>query len=69
MRLRQWFGERGRAIVPVLLLGMVAAGALAAGGDDEDWASSPEAYFLTAQERAEWKAVDSRDSRRHFQES
>ncbi len=34
----------------------------------EDWADSPEAYFLTAQERAEWKALDSRDSRAAFQQ-
>ncbi len=34
----------------------------------EDWADSPEAYFLTAEEHAEWKAIDSRDTRHAFQE-
>ena len=34
----------------------------------EDWADSPEAYFLTAEEHAEWKALDSRDTRHAFQE-
>lgn len=62
---------RGRAIVPVLLLAL-AAGAgvvsLAPAPQDEDWASSPEAYFLTAEERAEWKALSSRESRHDFQE-
>src|ERR1700674_2607309 len=36
--------------------------------DSEDWASSPEAYFLTKAERAEWTALDSRDSRQRFVE-
>jgi GWxTD domain-containing protein len=34
----------------------------------EDWADSPEAYFLTAAERAEWKTLDSREARHAFQE-
>lgn len=34
--------------------------------DAEDWSSSPEAYFLTSEERAEWKTLDSRDSRQKF---
>lgn len=68
--------QRGRAIVPVLLLAAVAAAGLYSAGargapeitDDEDWAASPEAYFLTAEERAEWKSLASRDSRHRFQE-
>ncbi len=36
--------------------------------DSEDWADSPEAYFLTAEERAEWKTLDSRDSRGAFRD-
>jgi GWxTD domain-containing protein len=36
--------------------------------DSEDWADSPEAYFLTAGERAEWKALSSNDSRGAFKE-
>jgi len=34
----------------------------------EDWSDSPEAYFLTAEEHAQWKALDSRDSRAGFRE-
>ena len=36
--------------------------------NSEDWADSPEAYFLTNDERAEWKKLDSRDERHAFQE-
>jgi GWxTD domain-containing protein len=57
---------RGRAIAPVLLLLVVALAAVKE--DPEDWANSPQAYFLTAEERAEWKKLDSRDSRADFQE-
>ena len=57
-----WGRRRG---VPFFLLLLAAAGiGLPAG--DEDWANSPEAYFLTNQERAEWKRVDSRDLRQKF---
>jgi GWxTD domain-containing protein len=59
--------ERGRAIVPVLFLAAFAS-LLAAPGDEEDWSASPEAYFLTAEERADWRSLDSRESRRLFQE-
>ena len=61
-----WFGTRGRAIVPVLFLLVVAIAAVKE--DPEDWANSPQAYFLTSEERAEWKKLDSRDSRAAFQE-
>jgi GWxTD domain-containing protein len=33
---------------------------------DEDWANSPEAYFLTNEERGEWSALRSRESRQDF---
>lgn len=56
---------RGRPIVPFVLL-FLAAAVFTALPDDEDWASSPEAYFLTKEERAEWKTIDSRDSRQKF---
>jgi GWxTD domain-containing protein len=56
---------RGRRVVPVVLL-LLAASGIALPPDDEDWASSPEAYFLTKDERAEWKTIDSRDSRQKF---
>jgi len=35
--------------------------------DSEDWIETPEAYFSTAEERAEWKTVDSREGRAAFQ--
>jgi GWxTD domain-containing protein len=31
-----------------------------------DWAASPEAYFLTREERVEWKALSSADLHEHF---
>src|SRR5215813_9640801 len=58
--------RRGRAIVPVLFVLLVSFLLAQSARDEEDWASSPEAYFLTGQERAEWKKLDSRDSRQKF---
>lgn len=55
----------GLPVVPFVLL-FLAAAVFTALPDDEDWASSPEAYFLTKEERAEWKTIDSRDSRQKF---
>jgi GWxTD domain-containing protein len=55
----------GWPIFPFILL-FLAAAVFAAPPGDEDWASSPEAYFLTKEERAEWKTVDSRDLRQKF---
>ena len=55
----------GRQTAPFVLL-FLAAAVFAALPGDEDWASSPEAYFLTKEERAEWKTVDSRDLRQKF---
>ncbi len=65
MPLRAAWRIRGRAIVPVLF----CAGLLtlaAAKPDPEDWSTSPEASFLTSEERIEWKTLDSRDSRQKF---
>src|SRR2546422_10207881 len=33
---------------------------------DEDWSKSPEAYFLTAEEKQEWRTLQSRESRVDF---
>jgi len=57
----------GRGGVPLLLLWLVAGAALAQ--VSEDWADSPEAYFLTREERAEWKQLDSGLARDRFRES
>jgi len=57
--------RRGRFVVPFVFL-LVAAAAAPERPDSEDWAASPEAYFLTKEERGEWKALDSRDSRQKF---
>jgi GWxTD domain-containing protein len=54
------------ALVPLLLLAGVAL--LGQAGDPEDWASSPEAYFLTREERVEWSKLPSRDARADFKE-
>src|SRR5262249_12832833 len=58
------FLRRGRAIVPFLFL--AAAAAVPAPEDPEDWSNSPEAYFLTSEEKAEWLHLSSRDSRHDF---
>lgn len=60
--------RRGREVVPVLLLLAFVAIRRVAAQDSEDWANSPEAYFLTAEERSEWNKLDSRDSRQAFKE-
>ena len=50
----------------VVLLALCAAGRAAAG---QDWAKSPEAAFLTADERREWKRLRSDPARAGFQEA
>jgi GWxTD domain-containing protein len=35
-------------------------------GSDEDWSKSPEAYFLTSEEKREWAQLKSRESRVDF---
>ena len=54
------------AFIPLLLL--VGVALLGQAGDAEDWANSPEAYFLTKEERAEWYRLASRDARADFKE-
>ena len=34
--------------------------------DDEDWSKSPEAYFLTSEEKSEWRGLRSRENRQEF---
>src|SRR5438034_6515582 len=48
----------------VLIVGLTSvAGPVPA----EDWSASPEAYFLTSQERQEWKSLRSDEAREQFQ--
>ena len=54
-------------LVPFALLLAVAL-VFGQAGDPEDWASSPEAYLLTKQERADWYKLDSRESRAAFKQ-
>ena len=61
-----WGRRWGRVGVPVVFLLLTLAASKPV--QYEDWASSPEAYFLTAEERAEWKALDSNISRDLFKE-
>jgi len=49
----------------VLLLVLLIASA-AGEPKVEDWSSSPEAYFLTAAERQEWKKLTTEDARTQF---
>ena len=60
-----------RVTVPLaLVLALVVGVAVLFGQavDQEDWATSPEAYFLTKEERAEWYRLGSRDDRASFKE-
>jgi GWxTD domain-containing protein len=56
--------------LPALLLVLAAAGHLRAQApaqsDDEDWSKSPEAYFLTSDEKSEWQGLRSRENRQEF---
>ncbi|MGH9367985.1 MAG: GWxTD domain-containing protein [Thermoanaerobaculia bacterium] len=62
------WGSFRRAASVLALAAAAAAAADWPSSDSEDWADSSEAYFLTEEERAEWKALDSRDSRGAFRE-
>jgi GWxTD domain-containing protein len=57
-----------KPLVAALLLVLSISSASSAGpaGDEEDWSKSPEAYFLTDDERQEWEALRSRESRQSF---
>jgi hypothetical protein len=58
-------GIRGRPALVWLVL--VIAGVAAVLADSTaDWAASPDAYFLTREERSEWKALRSRDLQEQF---
>lgn len=57
-------GAATLAALAGLLISSVAIAAPT--GHDEDWANSPEAYFLTNEERGEWTALRSRESRQDF---
>ncbi|MFN2385251.1 MAG: hypothetical protein ABR576_03025, partial [Thermoanaerobaculia bacterium] len=59
--------RKGRLAVPFLFGFLLTSGA-AGQSDPEDWSSSPEAYFLTNEERAEWKTLDSGLERDRFKE-
>jgi GWxTD domain-containing protein len=59
-------GRRLPGIALAVFLALPCAAGAQPSRDSEDWADSPEAYFLTSEERVEWKALDSRDSRDSF---
>jgi GWxTD domain-containing protein len=51
----------------LLLLVLLAASPHVRAEDaEEDWSKSPEAYFLTSEEKQEWTRLDSLDARRGF---
>jgi GWxTD domain-containing protein len=53
--------------VALLILLPASSGVFAAPApDDEDWSRSPEAYFLTIEEKGEWDRLRSRESRLDF---
>lgn len=63
--------RQARGLVSLgLALALLGAVAVLVGqaGDPEDWANSPEAYFLTKEERAQWYSLSSRDERASFKE-
>jgi GWxTD domain-containing protein len=54
-----------------MLFGWVLIAGLSLGGrtaPPDDWATSPEAYFLTSQERQEWKKLQSDAARAQFRD-
>ena len=53
-------------VLSVALLFPAAAVAAPSTPVDEDWSKSPEAYFLTAEEKQEWQTLKSRESRVDF---
>ena len=57
-----------KVVLAVLLfvVPLASGGSTPTGPDDENWANSPEAYFLTAAERKEWDGLRSRDNRIDF---
>jgi GWxTD domain-containing protein len=59
--------RRGRFAVP-FFFGLLLASGVSGQADPEDWSTSPEAYFLTGEERAEWKTLDSGLERDRFKE-
>jgi GWxTD domain-containing protein len=60
--------KRWARALALLVLSVGVAVLLGQTADVEDWASSPEAYFLTAEERADWAKLSSRDDRAGFRE-
>ena len=52
--------------VLLFVVPLASGGSTPAGPDDENWANSPEAYFLTAAERKEWDGLRSRENRVDF---
>jgi GWxTD domain-containing protein len=55
--------------LPIVLTALLAACPLPAAGlsrELKDWAKSPQAYFLTSQERAEWKTIQDDAQARDF---
>ncbi len=55
--------------LPFVLATLIGSGSLPAEGlshELKDWAKSPEAYFLTSQERVEWKTIREDEQARDF---
>ncbi len=58
----------GLLALALVLVPLVSSGSIPTGPDDENWANSPQAYFLTAAERREWNGLHSSESRLDFVE-
>ena len=58
-----------RSRSPLLLAAVLALLAGDASGDGREWAHSPEAHFLTGEERAEWALVKTDDEAARFVET
>ncbi|HSE62741.1 MAG TPA: GWxTD domain-containing protein [Thermoanaerobaculia bacterium] len=55
-----------RFVLLLLAAATLLRGQAPAQSDDEDWSKSPEAYFLTSEEKREWEGLRSRESRQEF---
>ncbi len=58
--------SRSLLLLLFLVPGPLASDMVSPSSNDEDWANSPEAYFLTGEERKEWQGLRSRESRQDF---
>lgn len=58
-----------RALEAATFIALIVWSAVIRSAPPQDWSSSPEAYFLTPEEKREWKALRSETAREEFRTS